>query len=74
MSIVKELAKLAAEKIIHTLETPRDVRKLKKLERRTSREPWMMRYFGMVPMSFSVWWTNRRDRNRTDADKNTPGA
>jgi len=70
MSIMRDLAKLAAEKLIYTLETPREVRREQKAQRRVQREPWTMRYFGMLPMSLHVWWSGRRSRR----GKNTPGA
>ncbi|GFR38767.1 hypothetical protein PRECH8_20630 [Insulibacter thermoxylanivorax] len=63
MSIVRDLAKIAAEKLIYTLETPREVRREERRQRRSQSEPWQTRYFGMLPMSFQVWRANRR---RTD--------
>lgn len=73
MSIMKDLAKIAAEKIIYTLETPRDVRKQERRTRRANREHWMTKYFGMtVPMSVQVWRT--RSVKKNDAyHQDTPG-
>lgn len=60
MSIVRDLAKIAAEKLIYTLETPREVRRQERRQRRSQSEPWQTRYFGMLPMSFQVWRANRK--------------
>lgn len=67
MSIVRDLAKLAAEKIIYTLETPREVRKQDRQERKIQREPWTTRYFGMLPMSIRVWRTKKKQHSDKDS-------
>jgi hypothetical protein len=59
MSIVKDLSKLAAEKIMYAIETPRDVRKQQRRSKRTQREPWQTKYFGLLALSLQVWRTKK---------------
>jgi|GEM_PF-1059235 len=75
MSVMKELVKITAEKIIYTLETPRDVRKQARQQRREHREPWTTRYFGLVlPMSVQVWRAKgKKQSDQHQHNDNTPG-
>lgn len=68
---MKDLARITAEKIIYTLETPREVRMDERRKRRAQREHWTTRYFGMVlPLSVQVWRSKRRSHQQ---DNDTPG-
>jgi hypothetical protein len=43
-------------------EAEEEAKPIKKL----SREPWLTRWFGVLPMGFMMWWANRADKkNRT---------
>jgi hypothetical protein len=37
-----------------------------KPRKKLSREPWLTRWFGVLPMGFMMWWGNRKEKkNRT---------
>lgn len=73
MSIMKDLSKMTAEKIIYTLETPREVRRQRRQERREQREPWMTKYFGMVvPLAVQLWRA-KTSRKQESFQQQTPG-
>lgn len=46
-----ELVKYITERFVDYVETPRDIRR----ERAREREPWVNRWFGMIPFSISLW-------------------
>lgn len=47
---------LLTHKVINYVETPRATRKEARKARLQVREPWSTRWFGMIPVSFSIWW------------------
>ncbi|AOZ94009.1 YqzE family protein [Paenibacillus crassostreae] len=48
-----KLVKYITEQVVTYMETPKD-------ERRTSvREPWATKWFGMIPLSLTLWRRNR---------------
>lgn len=58
-----ELARAIAEKVMALLDTPREVRRERKLQRRRMREPWSGRWFGMLPMAL-VFWLRKARRSK----------
>lgn len=52
--------KYLTEKVVAYMDTPRDVRKEKKVLLKSTREPWPVRWFGMVPLSVHIWWEKRK--------------
>ncbi|WP_410769522.1 YqzE family protein [Fontibacillus sp. BL9] len=57
-----ELVKYITERVVDYVETPRDVRK----ERSRGREPWVNRWFGMIPFSISLWMKQLPRRSKRD--------
>lgn len=55
MSILKDLSRLVAEKIMYTIETPRETRKQQRQFKRSQREPWPTKYFGILALSLQFW-------------------
>ncbi|RUT27908.1 YqzE family protein [Paenibacillus zeisoli] len=48
-----ELVKIITERVVHFVETPREVRRL---EHQHQREPWVRKWFGMIPFAIEMWW------------------
>jgi hypothetical protein len=52
--------KYLTEKVVAYMDTPADVRKEKRSLHKSTREPWVVRWFGMVPLSVLIWWNKRK--------------
>ncbi|WP_150275468.1 YqzE family protein [Paenibacillus tepidiphilus] len=46
-----ELVKYITEKVVDYMEDPRASRE----RRKADRQPWSQRWFGMLPLSWSIW-------------------
>ncbi|USB32200.1 YqzE family protein [Paenibacillus sp. YPG26] len=58
-----ELVKIITEKVVHFVETPKEVRRQ---EQRNQREPWTRKWFGMIPLAIEMWWGSRPDPLRKE--------
>lgn len=47
-----ELVKIITEKVVHYVETPKEIRRLEQQKR----EPWVHKWFGMLPFALEMWW------------------
>ncbi|UPK46086.1 YqzE family protein [Paenibacillus pabuli] len=45
-----ELVKYITERVVHYIDTPKDERR-----RTKTKEPWAMKWFGMIPFAVSLW-------------------
>ncbi|TMV47841.1 YqzE family protein [Paenibacillus mesophilus] len=52
--------KYLTEKVVAYMDMPADVRKEQRSLYRSTREPWQVRWFGMVPLSVLIWWKQRK--------------
>lgn len=50
--------KYMTERVVRYLDSPRET-KLSRQEKRNRREPWLTRWFGVVPVGVRIWWGNR---------------
>jgi len=57
----KEWVQFMLERMLWYMETPRDERKELK---RQQREPWSVRWFGMIPFSIKMAWDQQKSRLR----------
>lgn len=55
-----ELVTYITQRIVRYIETPRDVRRSQK----KTREPWMNKWFGMMPLALKMWIKSVRRRRR----------
>ncbi|HEX7056647.1 MAG TPA: YqzE family protein [Bacilli bacterium] len=62
----EELVKYLAEQFVHFLETPKEKRRAQKIERRKARGKWSLNWFGLLPVTLSVWTGRLRRRKRFD--------
>lgn len=46
-----ELVKYITQRVVHYIDTPKDEWK----ERAKRKEPWAMKWFGMIPFAVSLW-------------------
>ncbi|WFR61943.1 YqzE family protein [Paenibacillus amylolyticus] len=46
-----ELVKYITQRVVHYIDTPKDERK----GRAKRKEPWAMKWFGMIPFAVSLW-------------------
>ncbi|AET60185.1 YqzE family protein [Paenibacillus terrae] len=51
-----ELVTYITQRIVRYMETPRDVRR----RRKQSREPWVYKWFGMLPLALNMWIKSAR--------------
>lgn len=45
-----ELIKYITERVVHYMDTPREIRRKAKVK-----EAWSTRWFGMIPLSMTLW-------------------
>lgn len=61
-----ELIKYITERVVHFIDTPKDVRRQAKVK-----ESWTTRWFGMIPFSMSLWkedvTTKRKKKRRSNS-------
>lgn len=59
-----ELVKYITQQLVTYIDTPRDVRKQKREQRRSIRQktPWTYRWFGVLPLFFKLWLRQRKQR------------
>jgi len=50
VNVVQELIKFLTQRLVQYLETPREERR----KRRHAKEPWAVRWFGMIPLSLRM--------------------
>ncbi|WP_054958004.1 YqzE family protein [Paenibacillus dakarensis] len=50
MASSDDLIKYITERLLHYMDTPKEVRK-----QQVKKEPWSVRWFGMIPFSVSLW-------------------
>ncbi|MDQ0494712.1 MULTISPECIES: YqzE family protein [Paenibacillus] len=55
-----ELVTYITQRIVRYIETPRDVRR----SQRQTKEPWMNKWFGMLPLALKMWIKSARIRRR----------
>lgn len=55
-----EYIKYLTQKVVSYMDLPAEVRKEQRNLYKSMREPWHVRWFGMVPLSFIIWWKNRK--------------
>jgi hypothetical protein len=59
-----EYLKYVTERVVSYMDT--EAEEEAKPHKKLSREPWLTRWFGVLPMGFMMWWANRADKkNRT---------
>ncbi|WJH34486.1 YqzE family protein [Paenibacillus aurantius] len=59
-----ELVKYITQRVVQYMETPKEQRKQVRLEKR-AREPWTVRWFGMLPMALSMWADTKKAKGKT---------
>ncbi|MNI95328.1 hypothetical protein D3C73_1535830 [compost metagenome] len=59
-----ELVKYITQQVVTYIDTPKDIRKQQRQERRTIKQktPWTYRWFGMAPFWLGLWFKQRRQR------------
>ncbi|CAM2949775.1 YqzE family protein [Paenibacillus sediminis] len=62
-----ELLKYITEQVVTYIDTPKDIRREKRLQ---TRESWQYRWFGMIPFSIHLWVD--RTRLRREQKKHLP--
>ena len=55
-----ELVTYITQRIVRYIETPRDIRRSQK----KTREPWMSKWFGMMPLALKMWIKSARRSRR----------
>ncbi|MDP9676798.1 hypothetical protein J2W97_002793 [Paenibacillus jamilae] len=55
-----ELVTYITQRIVRYMETPRDVRRSQK----QAKEPWVSKWFGMLPLALKMWITSTRRGRR----------
>ncbi|MNH94666.1 hypothetical protein D3C87_692850 [compost metagenome] len=66
-----ELVKIITERVVHFVETPKEVRRQ---EQQHQREPWARKWFGMIPFAIEMWWESEpvplwKERQRKESSQ-----
>ncbi|WP_274650300.1 YqzE family protein [Paenibacillus humicola] len=64
-----ELIKYMTERVVAYIDTPREERKKNRVAAKALKEPWMTRWFGMMPVGFALWWRGRGKRGTYSEDQ-----
>ncbi len=56
-----ELVKYITQRVVHYIDTPKDERKERRSQRK-KKEPWSMKWFGMIPFAVSLWVDKKKRR------------
>jgi 5'(3')-deoxyribonucleotidase len=59
-----ELVKYITQRVVHYIDTPKDERKA----RTKAKEPWTMKWFGMIPFAVSLWVGKKEKSMNTQGD------
>jgi hypothetical protein len=62
----EDIVKYVTQKVVEYIDTPSEHRKVRRQNRR--REPWTVRWFGMIPMSISMMFGGRRKKTPSARD------
>lgn len=57
-----DYVKFLTIELVNYLDEPKDVRKLKRDQRKAERPPRMQRWFGMIPMSLSLYYSDMKEK------------
>ncbi|MBD8838174.1 MULTISPECIES: YqzE family protein [unclassified Paenibacillus] len=60
-----ELVKYITQRVVHYIDTPKDERK----GRTKKKEPWAMKWFGMIPFAVSLWVGKKEKEFDTQSHK-----
>ncbi|WP_372663741.1 YqzE family protein [Cohnella sp.] len=60
-----EYLKYMTERVVSYLDS-NGIEEEKKSDKKISREPWLTRWFGVLPMGLMMWWGQKADKkNKT---------
>ncbi len=51
----EDYVKYLTTEMMKYIDEPKEIRRERRLQRKAEREPWLVRWFGLMPMSFSLW-------------------
>ncbi|MFS0722856.1 YqzE family protein [Paenibacillus sp. 1P07SE] len=68
MADSKELITYVTKQVVRYVETPRAERKQQRKASRVQKEHWTIRWFGLAPLGFMVWWKTRWHKVRSSGD------
>jgi hypothetical protein len=57
-----EYLKFMTEKVVSYLDTP--IEDAAKKPEKLTREPWLTRWFGVIPMGLMMWWGQKRNKKK----------
>lgn len=70
----EELVKYVTQRLVELIDMPGDVRKERRHLRRSARQPWTARWFGLIPMSVSLLLKRKNKVSLSVADADVPGS
>lgn len=60
-----DLIKYITQRVVTYMDTPKETRQERRKERKEKkREPWLVRWFGLMPFGFKMWATDWRDSSK----------
>ncbi|MFC9707805.1 YqzE family protein [Paenibacillus sp. NPDC056933] len=65
-----ELVKYITERVVHYIDTPKDERK----GRTKIKEPWTMKWFGMIPFAVSLWVGKKEKAMNSPENREKPSS
>lgn len=64
MAKTEDFVKYVTVQLVKYIDTPKEVRRQHRAIRKEMREHWSVRWFGMVPLSLSIWFGRLREGKR----------
>ncbi len=50
------------QQFVQYMDQPKEERKTKKIQKKEERAPFANRWFGMIPLSFMLWYQKKKER------------
>ncbi|NEW03308.1 YqzE family protein [Bacillus megaterium] len=55
-----DYVKYMTQQFVQYMDQPKEERKTKKIQKKEERAPFANRWFGMIPLSFMLWYRRKR--------------
>ncbi|MDT2045488.1 YqzE family protein [Priestia aryabhattai] len=55
-----DYVKYVTQQLVQYMDQPKEIRKTKRIEKKEARDPFFNRWFGMIPLSFQIWYRNTK--------------
>ncbi|AJI22667.1 YqzE family protein [Priestia megaterium] len=57
-----DYVKYMTQQFVQYMDQPKEERKTKKIQKKEERAPFANRWFGVIPLSFMLWYRKKKER------------